>query len=60
MVLKAYNEEILDIMLWRLTGTGKDSKLADRRKRPKVDASIFRLFFPMRPSDEYDSAPSRN
>ena len=32
--------------------TGEDSKLVHRRKRPKVDASIFFFFFPTRPSDE--------
>ena len=28
-----------------LTDTGKDPKLLHRRKRPKVDASIFFFFF---------------
>ena len=41
-----------------LTDTGEDSKLVHRRKRPKVD-TLFHLFFSTRPSDEYDSAPSR-
>ena len=40
-----------------LTDTGKDSRLVHRRKRPKVN-TLFSSFFPMRPSDEYDSAPS--
>ena len=43
-----------------LTDTGEDSKLVHRQILPKVDASIFFFFFPTRPSDEYDSAPSRN
>ena len=43
---------------WRLTDTGKVSKIVHRRIWPKVDANIF-IFFPARPSDEYDSAPSR-
>ena len=45
-----------------LTDTGEDSKLVDRRKRSKKKAAPPRylLFeFPLRPSDEYDSAPSR-
>ena len=41
-----------------LTDTGEDSKLVHRRKRPKVD-TLFSCLFPTRPSDEYDSAPSR-
>ena len=45
-------------MRMNLTDTAEDSKLVHRRKRPKVDASIS-FFFPTRPSDEYDSAPSR-
>ena len=46
-------------ILYLLSDTGEDSKLVHRRKRPKVDASIF-FFFPTRPSEEYDSAPSQN
>ena len=42
-----------------LTDTGEDSILVHRRNRSEVDASIF-LFFPTRPSDEYDSEPSQN
>ena len=42
-----------------LTDTGEDSKLAHRRKRPKVETLFSYLFFSSRPSDEYDSAPSR-
>ena len=42
-----------------VTDTGEDSKLVHRRKRPKVDKLFSSLFFPTRPSDEYDSAPSR-
>ena len=41
-----------------LSDTSEDSKLVHRRKRPKVD-TLFSSFFPTRPSDEYDSAPSR-
>ena len=41
------------------TDTGEDSKLVHRRKRPKVDTLFSSLFFPTRPSDEYDSAQSR-
>ena len=36
-----------------LTDTGEDLKVVHRRKRPKVD-TLF-LFFPARPSDEYES-----
>ena len=36
-----------------------NSKLVQRRKRPKVDTLFSSLFFPTRPSDEYDLAPSR-
>ena len=42
-----------------LTDTGEDSKLVHRRICPEVDVSIFFSFFPTRPSDQYDSAPSR-
>ena len=42
----------------KLTNTGEDSKLVHRRIWPKVDA-LFSSFFATRPSDEYDSAPSR-
>ena len=35
------------------------AKLVQRRKRSKVNAAPPRCFFPTRPSDEYDSAPSR-
>ena len=42
----------------RLTDTGEDSKLVDRRKRSKVD-TLSSSFLPTRPSDEYGSAPSR-
>ena len=38
--------------------TGEESRLVHRRKRPKVD-TLFSSFFPTRPSNEYDSAPSR-
>ena len=41
-----------------LTDTGEDSELAHRPKRSKVNAApprYFLLFFPTRPSDEYDS-----
>ena len=33
------------LVVFILTDTGEDSKLVHRRKRPKVDASIFLLFF---------------
>ena len=49
----------IEVLLSLLTDTGEDSKLVNRRKRPKLDASFYPLFFPTRPSDEYDSAPSR-
>ena len=42
-----------------LTDTGEDSKLVHRRIWPKVDTLFPSLFFSKRPSDEYDSAPSR-
>ena len=32
-------------MIFKLTDTGEDSKLAHRRKCPKVDALFFSLFF---------------
>ena len=44
---------------WILTDTGEDSKLVHRQKFPKVDRLFSTPFFPTRPSDEYDSAPSR-
>ena len=34
-------------------------KLVHRRKCQKVDTLFSSLFFPTRPSDDYDSAPSR-
>ena len=42
-----------------LTDTGEDSKLVHRRKRLKVDKLFSSLFFPTRPSDDHDSAPTR-
>ena len=42
-----------------LTDTGEYSKLVHTRKRPKVDTLFSSLFFPTRPSDEYDTALSR-
>ena len=41
-----------------LTDTDEDWKLVHSRKRPEVD-TLFSSVFPTRPSDEYDSAPSR-
>ena len=41
-----------------LTDTGEHSKLVHRRKRSKVNAApprYYLLFFPTRPSDEYES-----
>ena len=46
------------LALANLTDTGEDSKLLHRRTRPKVD-TLCSSFFPTRPSDDYDSAPSR-
>ena len=46
-----------------ITDTGEDSKLVHRRKCSKVNAAPPRYLlreFPSRPSDEYDSPPSRN
>ena len=52
-------ERISKFLIFRkLTHTDEDSKLVHRRRRPKVD-TLFSCFFPTRPSDEYDSAPSR-
>ena len=50
-------EKSLAIDFFPLTDTGEDSKLVHRRKCPKV--TLFSTFFRTRPSDEYDSAPSR-
>ena len=46
------------VSILSLTDTGEDSKLVHRWKRAKVD-TLFSTFFPPRPSDEYESAPSR-
>ena len=56
--LKSYDMTHIQ-MTNRLTDTGDGPKLVHRRKRSKVDASIFFSFFPTRSSDENGSAPSR-
>ena len=53
---------VKDVLEFKLTDTGEDSKLVHRRKRSKLNAVPPRyliLEFSPRPSDEYDSAPSR-
>ena len=47
------NKDVLSFFIF-LTDSGEDSKLVQRRKRPKVD-TLFSSLFPTRPSDEYDS-----
>ena len=54
--------QFLNFVEIALTDTGEDSKLVQRRKRSKLNATpprYFLLLFSTRPSDEYDSVPSR-
>ena len=53
-----YNIKLFKMFINRYRrGLGSsESELVHMRKRPKVHASFF---FPTRPSDEYDSAPTR-
>ena len=44
-VFKLFKTSFESMGMYGLTDTGEDSKFVHRRKRPKVDASIFLLFF---------------